>query len=44
MHFAAHEEPPLLATDITGFFRALREATRRAVQEPERLTFDTCGI
>jgi hypothetical protein len=25
-HFAAHEEPALLADDITAFFRALRPA------------------
>jgi hypothetical protein len=27
-HFAAHEEPALLAADITEFFRALRQRLR----------------
>jgi hypothetical protein len=44
MHFAAREEPALLATDITGVLPGLRDAARRAVPEPERLTFSTCGI
>jgi hypothetical protein len=34
----------LLAADLTGFFRALRDAAHRAVQEPERLTSNTYCI
>jgi hypothetical protein len=38
------EEPAMLATDITGFLQRLRDAARRSVQIPERLTFNTCCI
>jgi len=44
VHFAAREEPAMLATDITGFLQRLRDAARRPVQMPERLTFNTYCI
>jgi hypothetical protein len=39
VHFAAREEPAMLATVITGFLQRLRDAARRPVQMPERFDF-----
>ena len=45
VRFAAHEEPALSPRTSPGSSgAALHDPARRAVQEPERLTFNTCCI